>query len=115
MSIRALKLKTGEELVADVEDFSADEILLNKPMSIHMIPSEQGIGLQMLPWAIYLKEHKIRYPSSEVAFCEEPSTSVRNQYAEMTGLPTIPDDSIIIPEGIVPEGIVPEGGPKLSL
>ena len=107
MSIKAVKLKTGEELITSVEGITKvgdkevleDKVVFDKPMTIHMIPSQEGIGLQMLPWGIYLKEHKIEYLSSEVVFCEEPSTSVRNQYAEMTGLPTIPDDSIIVPEG----------------
>lgn len=106
MSIRAIKLKTGEEIIADIDGVStvgekevlSDEIVLNKPMSIHMIPSEQGIGLQMLPWAIYAKSHKgIVISKEDVILCVETSTDVRNQYAEMTGLPVIPDDTIITP------------------
>lgn len=101
--IRAIKLKTGEELICDIEgvtkvgekEVCGEEVIFNKPMTIHMIPSEEGIGLQLLPWAIYLKDHVLEYPGSEVNFCKEPSTSVRNQYAQMTGLPIIPDNSII--------------------
>ena len=110
MSIKAFKLKTGEEIIADVDGLSKVEdkevlsgtITMNKPMSMHMIPSEEGIGLQLLPWCIYLKDHCVSYPSEEICFCEEPSTNIRNQYAEMTGLPTIPDDTIIVPDGGVP-------------
>jgi hypothetical protein len=104
MSIKALKLKTGEELIADVEtkegDLASEYTVLGKPFTIHIIPSEQGIGLQLLPWAIYLKEHTLDYPTKDIIFCEDPSTGVRNQYAEMTGLPTVPDDTIIVPEGV---------------
>ena len=108
MSIRAIKLKTGEEIVADIDGVSkvgdkevlSDVIILNKPMTIHMIPSEQGIGLQLMPWCIYLKEHCVSYPSEEVCFCEEPSTGIRNQYAEMIGLPVIPDNTIITNEEV---------------
>jgi len=107
MSIRAIKLKTGEELVADIEGIStvgdkevlAEKVTLDKPFSIHLVPQENGIGMQMIPWALYAKEHSITYPSSEICFCIEPSTSLRNEYASMVGLPTIPDDKIVIPEG----------------
>ncbi len=107
MSIRALKLRTGEELIADVDGLSkvgdkevlAEKITLTKPFSIHLVPQENGIGIQMIPFALYAKEHKIDYPSTEVNFCIEPSTSIRNEYAQMTGMPVIPDDTIIIPEG----------------
>lgn len=115
MSIRALKLKTGEEVIADIEGVSkvgesevlAETVVLGKPMSVHMIPSEEGIGLQLLPFALYAKNHgEIAISKDDVMFCVEVSTGIRNQYASMTGLPTIPDDSIIIPG---------EGSPSLKL
>lgn len=98
MSIKAIKLITGEDIVADVDLQRDEEIVLTKPMSIHLMPSEEGIGLQMLPWAIYVKNHgNIVINHDKVIFCTDPSIDVRNRYAEMTGLPTIPDDSITIP------------------
>ena len=110
MSIRAVKLKTGEEIIADIEGISkvgdkevlAEQIVLDKPFSIHLVPQQEGIGIQMIPWALYAKENSVPYPSSDINFCIEPSTSLRNEYASMVGLPTIPDDKIVIPEGGTP-------------
>ena len=108
MSIKVLRLKTGEELIADVvgintvdeKEVLEDTLTLGQPFSLHLIPTEEGIGIQLMPWAIYARDHKsIPFPSSEVAFCIEPSTGIRNQYAEMIGLPVVPDKSIITPEG----------------
>jgi hypothetical protein len=112
--IRAIKLKTGEEMITSIEGINKvgeketmeETLTFSKPFSIHLVPSGEGIGIQLLPWALYAKNHdSIPYPSSEVSLCVEPSTDIRNQYAQMTGLPTIPDDKII----------VPGGGPQLSL
>jgi len=112
MSIRVIKIKTGEEIIADIDGISkvddketlAENIVLNKPMSIHMVPSEQGIGLQLFPWAIYTKNQKIDFEKKEVLFFVEPSTDIRNQYAQMVGLTVIPDDTIIVPSGGISGG-----------
>lgn len=104
MSIRVVKIRTGEEIITDIDGITKidekeileENVVFNKPMSIHMIPSEQGIGLQLLPWPIYAKVHIVNIKSEDVLFCVEPGTDVRNQYAEMIGLPVVPDDSIIL-------------------
>ena len=106
MSIRVLKLSTGEEIISDIEGITKvgekellpEDIILSRPCSIHLVPTEQGFGVELLPWAIYAKDHKaIPLKNKNILFCIEPMASIRNQYAEIIGLPTIPDNSIISP------------------
>lgn len=104
MSIRVIKLASGEEVISDItgitkvgeEETLKEKIVLRKPMSLHLIPSEQGIGIQLMPFAIFAKnQDEIPMKTEGIMFCIEPSTDIRNQYADMTGLPLIPDDKII--------------------
>ena len=76
--IRVIKLKTGEEVIADIDGISkvgdiekvGDEISMNKPMSLHLIPQQEGLGISLIPWVLYAKDHsKIPYLGSEVVFC----------------------------------------------
>jgi hypothetical protein len=110
MSIRVLKLKSGEEVIADLTGESEvggksvlqEELILGNPLSIHMMLQEDGIEIQLLPYAIYAKNHKnIVIKKENVMFCVEPSIRVRNQYAVMVGIPVIPDDTIIIPDDTI--------------
>lgn len=107
MSIRILKLVTGEEIIADVTGVSTvddkeimeDKILISKAVGILFSPAEEGLKIQYYPWAAYLDNTvEIEMDSRNIMFPAVPPVSVRNQYAEMVGLPIIPDKSIIIPE-----------------
>jgi len=108
MSIRILKLISGEEIIADVSGVSTvddkevmeDTVLISKAVGILFTPAEEGLKIQYYPWAMYLDNTKeLAMDKSNIMFPAIPPVSVRNQYAEMVGLPVIPDTSIIVPEG----------------
>lgn len=107
MSIRILKLVSGEEIIADVSGVSTvddkevmeDKVLVSKAVGILFTPAEEGLKIQYYPWAMYLDNTvETELDSRNIMFPAIPPVKVRNQYAEMVGLPVIPDNSIIIPE-----------------
>ena len=110
--IRIIKLVSGEELMASVsgvtevdgKEVIEKSVILDKPIGFQMMPkSQEEMAIQWYPWGLYIKDvENIEIDKKDVMLCVEPQTNIRNMYAEMVGLPTIPDDSIIIPEGGVP-------------
>lgn len=109
MSIRILKLVSGEEIIADVtgvakingKEVLDKDLTVSKPIGIAFTPQDEGLGVQYYPWAVYLDASKdIVIEKRNIMFppCEPP-VQIRNQYAEMVGLPVIPDKTIITTPG----------------
>lgn len=48
------KMTSGEEVIGSIDDdtflFGSDSFIINKPRSVHMIQTQKGISLQLMPF-----------------------------------------------------------------
>tara|TARA_B100001750_G_scaffold201790_1_gene176725 strand:- start:6948 stop:7259 length:312 start_codon:yes stop_codon:yes gene_type:complete len=91
--IRLLRLKSGEDLVADI-DINADTITLENPAMLMPMGGGQGSQVQMGfgPWVPFTKEKNIEVPKDWVVFIVEPEESITNNYRQMFG------SGLVVPE-----------------
>jgi len=102
-NVRIVKLKTGEELIAIVDEDGPAHIRLKKPC-ILLPTAEHQIGIA--PWAFVTKEAKdlgIPIARTEVLYEGTPLDDLWNQYNSIFG------SKLVIPERNLDSGL------KLSL
>lgn len=94
------KLTNGEELISDTEVVQNKDtviILLIKPCAIMTVPTEKGMGVQLIPWMPYAKDHTIPMPADMVMTQVEATTDLYNKYNSIFGSGIqVPDNSIIL-------------------
>lgn len=80
------KLVSGEEIISDTQIVTAqksDDIyicLLKKPYQIITVPTETGVGIQMIPWMSYAKDHTVPMPLDMIMTQVEVDTDLYNSY-----------------------------------
>ena len=87
MTIKYLKLVTGEELVTEwIEDkHDSVEVKLKNPLGILMSQTEKGFNIQLVPYVSMAQNEEIMVNYKNIVFTAEPETKLRNQYESITG------------------------------
>jgi len=101
MTICITKLTNGEDLISDTDVVQSDDIvivLLKKPCSINLMPTENGgIGVQLIPWMIYAKDHIVPMPADMIMTQVEATTDLYNKYNLLFGTGIqVPDNKIVL-------------------
>lgn len=92
--IRLLRLKSGEDIVADIE-IREDVITLETPaMMVPMQGSTASGQIQMGlgPWVPFMSEKTVDIPKDWVVFIVEPEKTITNNYRQMFG------SGLVVPE-----------------
>ena len=89
--VKVLKLITGEEVIARVsEEEHSDLLILEKPMTLQMIPpttSTGQVGFAMVPWIKAAKNDKATLSIDHVLVTDEASDQTEKNYLQVvTGL-----------------------------
>ena len=82
----ALKLSSGEEIIARVENRDDEAITLDRPMMVVLTPSPdgQGIGIQMMPWLASNQDATARVFNSHVIATVAPNGELEKGYLQQT-------------------------------
>ena len=89
--VKVLKLITGEEVIARVsEEEHSDLLILEKPMTLQMIPpttSTGQVGFAMVPWIKAAKNDKVTISEEHILAVDEASKQTETNYLQViTGL-----------------------------
>ena len=89
--VKVLKLITGEEVIARVsEEEHSDLLILEKPMTLQMLPpntSTGQVGFAMVPWMKAAKNNKATISIDHVLVTDEASDQTEKNYLQVvTGL-----------------------------
>ena len=89
--VKVLKLITGEEVIARVsEEEHSDLLILEKPMTLQMLPpntSTGQVGFAMVPWIKAAKNDKATISIDHVLVTDEASDQTEKNYLQVvTGL-----------------------------
>lgn len=91
MSVKFIKMVTGEELVAKLEE-NGDDYVLTEPVRIGM--TNQGIAMGI--WCPFIKGDKVTLAKSNVMFTSELDEDVMNAYNSKFGSGIVIADSSIL-------------------
>ncbi len=89
--VKVLKLITGEEVIARVsEEEHSDLLILDKPMTLQMLPpntSTGQVGFALVPWIKAAKNDKATISIDHVLVTDEASDQTEKNYLQVvTGL-----------------------------
>ena len=88
--VKVLKLITGEEVIARVSEERSNLLILEKPMTLQMIPpntSTGQMGFAMVPWMKAAKNDKTTISIEHVLVTDEASKQTETNYLQViTGL-----------------------------
>ena len=88
--VKVLKLITGEEVIARVTEESSNLLILEKPMTLQMIPpntSTGQVGFALVPWIKAAKNDKTTISIEHVLVTDEASDQTEKNYLQLiTGL-----------------------------
>ena len=88
--VKVLKLITGEEVIARVTEESSNLLILEKPMTLQMIPpntSTGQMGFALVPWIKAAKNDKTTISIEHVLVTDEASDQTEKNYLQViTGL-----------------------------
>ena len=77
MSVKWLKLRTGEMLLADTTD-NGGTYNLKKPAWIAQVKAGE---FALVPWLPLAKEDEVDLTKENVMYCVEPETGIANEYS----------------------------------
>jgi hypothetical protein len=94
MNVKLLRITTGEEVVAEIVEETADSITIKNGLVV--LPSAQNVGFA--PWATVVdrQEPEITMSKQFLVYAAALDPSVKNKYCEMFGGITTPDKKIIL-------------------
>ena len=86
MSIKLLRLKSGEDIVADIDE-NEDTVTMENPAQIMPMGDPRGGNVQMGfgPWVPFTSDKQIEIPRDWVVFITEPADDLKNNYRQAFG------------------------------
>ena len=97
-NIRVVKLISGEDVIADIDENIEGLVILKKPLMVMMIPNQNNqFGIGLAPFCPYAKDDIVPIRSGAVISIFEPETGMLNEYNSRygTGL-VVPESKIIL-------------------
>ncbi len=97
-NIKCLKLISGDEVIADIDEGIEGLVILKKPLQIMMIPNQNNqFGIGLAPFCPYAKDDMVPLRSGAILSIFEPETGMLNEYNSRYGSGiVVPESKIII-------------------
>lgn len=105
MSVKIIKLLTGEELIAKVLPSSDSVVILQNPVRIVVIPPDprmqfdpkKSSNIGLAPWAEFTDDKEFVLDKSHVLAIMNPIKEFATQYSSMFGGLVVPTTNLILP------------------
>ena len=95
--VKVLRLSTGEDIVAKVDETSGSNVTLNKPFVI--IPRQMAPGkpveLMMSLYNAFGKGESVTLSKDKIVFMTEPKDEIKNSYEQNTSRILTPNKGLI--------------------
>lgn len=100
MSVKIIKLLTGEELIAKVLPSSDSVVILQNPVRIVVMPNKidpKTPNIGFAPWAEFTDDREFVLDKSHVLAIMNPIKEFATQYSSMFGGLVVPTSNLILP------------------
>lgn len=100
MSVKIIKLITGEEILAEVKDEFINPLPIKNPVRIIVMPNKidpKTPNIGFAPWAEFSDDKEFVLDKSHVVAIMTPITEFVNQYNSMFGGLVVPKSNLILP------------------
>ena len=94
MTVKLIRMWSGEDVIADIVEESTDSILIRDPI-VAVPPPQQGI-IAFAPCSPLLQTDKIEITKKYVVYIGDPQEEIVEQYNTMFGKLSTPTKKLII-------------------
>ena len=94
MTIKLIRMWSGEDVIADIVNETADVLVVTDP--IVAVPSQQPGQIGFAPWSPLHTKGKIKITEKYVVYIGEPQPEIIEQYKTMFGKISTPTKKLII-------------------
>jgi hypothetical protein len=104
MSIKLLRLKSGEDIVADIDE-NEDTVTIENPAQIMPMGDPRGGNVQMGfgPWVPFSDDKQIEIGRDWIVFITEPAKDIVNNYRQAFGSGIVVPDVKVDPKALLKE------------
>jgi hypothetical protein len=96
-NVKCIRLISGEDVIADIDETVEGLIILKKPLAIMMIPNQNNqFGIGLAPFCPYAKDDIVPIREGAVISIFEPETGMLNEYNSRYGSGLVVPESKII-------------------
>lgn len=97
-NIKCIKLISGEEIIADIDQSVDGLLILKNPLLIMMVPNQNNqFGIGLAPFCAYAKDPQIPIREGAVVTIFDPDTGMKNEYNVRFGSGiVVPESKIIV-------------------
>jgi hypothetical protein len=97
-NIKCIKLISGEEIIADLDETVEGLVILKKPLLIMMVPNQNNqFGIGLAPFCPYAAGGDIPIRAGAVVSIFEPDAGMKNEYNVRFGSGiVVPESKIIV-------------------
>lgn len=88
MSVISIRLVTGEDIIAEVDDIYQSKWVLKNPVQVSMVPNRGPNGqptFGFIPFPLTTNEKQLEIKEEHVIFKCEPAEEFLNQYNSLFG------------------------------
>ena len=80
-SVKCVKLISGEDIIADVDESVQGLVVLKNPLLVMMIPNQNNqFGIGLAPFCPHAKDSTVPVMAGAVIAVFEPEIGMRNEY-----------------------------------
>ena len=94
MTVKLIRMWSGEDVIADITKESTDSITITDP--IVAVPSQKQGQIALAPWSPLLQKDKIEVTKKYVVYEGNPQDEIIEQYNSMFGKLSTPTQKLIL-------------------
>ena len=94
MTVKLIRMWSGEDVIADIVEESTDSIVITDP--IVAVPSQQQGQIGFAPWSPLLQRDKLEVTKKYLVYIGEPQAEIIEQYNTMFGKIATPTKKLIL-------------------
>ena len=97
-NIKVIKLISGEEVIANIDESIDGLVILKKPLQIMLIPNQNNqFGIGLAPFCPYALGEEVPIRAGAVVSIFEPDAGMKNEYNVRFGSGiVVPESKIIV-------------------
>ena len=94
MTVKLIRMWSGEDVIADITKEDTDSISITDP--IVAVPSQQQGQIAFAPWSPLLQKDKLEVTKKYIVYIGDPQEEIIEQYNSMFGKLSKPTKKLIL-------------------
>ena len=94
MTVKLIRMWSGEDVIAEIVEESTDSIVLTDP--IVAVPSPQQGNIAFAPWSPLLQKDELEVTKKYIVYIADPQEEIIEQYNSMFGKLSKPTKKLIL-------------------